>query len=182
MIYSQRGETDMKKAIVWLSIMALLLSISGLAEEKYYHVSTRVAKLLMAQEDNYIIVDVQLPSHYESRHIPGAINIPISTIGADGVAELPDLDQMIFVYGYFDNRSREAAALLADLGYTQVVEFGGLFLWTGDEEGLDVDDEYDDDPFEAREYGNPDDFYYDFYEEFDDYEEAEEYYYEHGGW
>ena len=171
----------MKKAIICIVALAVLLSTSSLAEGKYYHVTQKVAKLLMAQEDNYVIVDVQLPDHYESRHIPGAVNIPISTIGEVGIAELPDLDQMIFVYGYFNQRSIEAAEKLADLGYTQVVEFGGLFLWSGAEEGLDVD-EYDYDPYEAHEYGDPEDFYYDFYDEFDDYEEAEEYYYEHGGW
>ena len=139
----------------------------------------------MAREERYAIVDVQWPNRYEASHIPGAINVPLYAIGEDGVPELPDRDQMIFVYDYFSNRSREAAQRLADLGYTQVVEFGGLFSWTGALEGTDADEyeyEYDDDPFEAREYSDPEDFYYDSLDEFDDYDEAEDYFYEHGDW
>ena len=39
----------------------------------------------------------------------------------------------------------------------------------------------DSDPLEARTYSNPEDFYDDNYYDFFDYEEAEDYYYEHGG-
>ena len=37
----------------------------------------------------------------------------------------------------------------------------------------------DDDPYNASDYSHPDDFYYDHYDDFWDYEEAEEYYEEH---
>jgi len=33
----------------------------------------------------------------------------------------------------------------------------------------------DDDPYDAKDYADPDDFYYDYYDEFIDFEEAEEY-------
>ncbi len=38
-----------------------------------------------------------------------------------------------------------------------------------------------DDPLDAKSYDNPEDFYDDCYDDFFDYEEAEDYYYEHGG-
>ncbi len=38
---------------------------------------------------------------------------------------------------------------------------------------------YDPDPFDAKDYSHPDDFYYDHYDDFWDYEDAENYYYEH---
>ena len=37
----------------------------------------------------------------------------------------------------------------------------------------------DDDPYDASDYSHPDDFYYDHYDDFYDFEEAEEYYEEH---
>ena len=48
--------------------------------------------------------------------------------------ELPDKDQVIYVYCRSGRRSKEAAAKLAELGYTNIVECGGILDWTGDVE------------------------------------------------
>ena len=49
-------------------------------------------------------------------------------------AELPDKSQTIYVYCRSGNRSRQAAAKLAKMGYTNIIEFGGIIDWTGDVE------------------------------------------------
>ena len=46
--------------------------------------------------------------------------------------ELPDLDQVIFVYFRSGRRSKEASAKLAALGYTNIYEFGGILDWDGE--------------------------------------------------
>ena len=46
--------------------------------------------------------------------------------------ELPDKDQMLLVYCRSGRRSKEAAEKLAALGYTQVLEFGGIMTWKGE--------------------------------------------------
>ena len=114
-------------------------------------------------------------------YIPAAINIANEDIGTEELPELPDKDQMLLVYCRSGRRSKEAAEKLAALGYTQVLEFGGIMTWTGEVISTE-EEEWADDPFEAHEYGDPEDFYEDYGDNFDDYEEAEEYYYEHGGW
>ena len=172
----------MKRILIGLLIAVMLLSISASAERSYQHISVKEAKRILSEEEDYVFVDARPEEYYEDSHIPGAINVPTATIKTGDITELPELDQKIIVYCYTGYRSREAAAALGHLGYTQVFEFGGLIMWTGATVGLEEEEEYDDDPFEAKEYANPDDFYYEFEEEFDDYEEAEEYYYEHGGW
>ena len=53
---------------------------------------------------------------------------------------------MILVYCRSGNRSRQAAQKLADMGYTNVYEFGGLLTWPGkiittEEEAAVVDEE-----------------------------------------
>ena len=53
-------------------------------------------------------------------------------IGAEQPAELPDLDQVIFVYCRSGRRSKEASAKLAALGYTNIYEFGGILDWDGE--------------------------------------------------
>ena len=79
-----------------------------------------------------IILDVRTAEEYSEKHIPGAINIPNETIGADDIPELPDKDQLILIYCRSGNRSKQAADKLVKLGYTNIVEFGGINDWTGE--------------------------------------------------
>lgn len=81
---------------------------------------------MMAEEENYIILDVRTESEFASGHIPGAILIPNETIGTEEIVQLPDKDQLILVYCRSGNRSKQAADKLARLGYTNIVEFGGI--------------------------------------------------------
>ena len=87
---------------------------------------------MMAQEDDYIILDVRRPDEFAEGHIPNAINVPNETIGTDEIPALPDKHQLVMVYCRSGRRSKEAAAKLAALGYTNIVEFGGIHDWTGE--------------------------------------------------
>ena len=87
---------------------------------------------LMADYDDEIVLDVRTPEEYAEAHIPGAINVPNEEIGEEPIAELPDKDQIILVYCRSGNRSKEAAQKLADQGYTNVIEFGGIKDWHGE--------------------------------------------------
>ena len=79
--------------------------------------------------DDIIILDVRTQDEYEESHIPGAILIPNETIGTEMPEQLPDADQEILVYCRSGNRSKQASQALVDLGYTNVVEFGGINSW-----------------------------------------------------
>ena len=83
-------------------------------------------------EPGSVIVDVRTPEEYAEGHIPGAINIPLDTLGDEQPAELPDLDQRIYVYCRSGRRSATATAILAGIGYTDVVDFGGILDWDGE--------------------------------------------------
>ena len=67
----------------------------------------------------------------DTGHIPDAVLIPNESIADKQPEELPDLDQIILVYCRSGRRSKEAAQKLADMGYTNVYEFGGIIDWTG---------------------------------------------------
>ena len=69
---------------------------------------------------------------FASGHIPGAALLPNETIGTEDIPLLPDKDQLILVYCRSGNRSKQAAEKLAQLGYTNIVEFGGINSWTGE--------------------------------------------------
>ena len=98
----------------------------------YKQISQDEAKEMMLRPDGHVILDVRRQDEFDAGHIPGAILIPNESIGTDKPAELPDPDQIILVYCRSGNRSAQAAQKLADLGYTNVFDFGGIMTWTGD--------------------------------------------------
>ena len=122
----------------WLLAAVLLLSGCSASREEssgkngYQQISGEEAAQIMAREENYILLDVRTREEYENAHIPGAICIPNETIGTEEIPELPDKEQMILIYCRSGNRSKQAAEKLAALGYTNIVEFGGIIDWTGD--------------------------------------------------
>ena len=170
----------MRKVIIALLLMALLLP-AAICEAAYTQISQEEAARIMAEETGFIIVDVRTQEEYDEAHIPGAVNIANDTIGTDDIPELPDKDQVLLVYCRSGRRSKEASEKLAALGYTHVLEFGGIMTWVGETMSTADEELIEDDPFEDHEYGSPEDFYEDCGDNFDDFEEAEEYYYEHGG-
>ena len=86
----------------------------------------------MAQESGYILLDVRTQEEYDDGHIPGALLLPNETIGFQQSDLLPDKEQLIFVYCRSGNRSKQAAAKLAQMGYTNIVEIGGIGSWKGE--------------------------------------------------
>ena len=119
-------------------IIPILAAITALTacssvEEKgtFRQVSPSEAKSMMESESGYIILDVRRADEYESGHIPGAINVANESIVDQEPAELPDKDQLILVYCRSGNRSKQASQKLADMGYTNIVEFGGINAWPG---------------------------------------------------
>lgn len=124
----------MKKMILLMLPLAFLLSGCTAAEEKssYQQVDAATAAAMMEEEEGYIILDVRTVAEYNEKHIPNAVCIPNETIGSDEIAELPDKDQLILVYCRSGNRSKQAAEKLVKLGYTNIVEFGGINSWTGE--------------------------------------------------
>ena len=176
------GVWTVKRILTCVLLSALLLLPAGFSEQYYRQITQEEALRILDEETDYILLDVRTGEEYDEEHIPGAINIDNEDIGTDALTELPDKDQLILVYCRSGRRSKEAAEKLAALGYTQVVEFGGILTWPGEVVSTAEEELRLDDPFEAHEYGDPEDFYEDWGDNFDDYEEAEEYYYEHGGW
>ena len=126
----------MKKRIWLLAAAALLLLAGcGAAEQPgntYRQVTQQEAAKLMAEQSDYILLDVRTQAEFAQAHIPGAVCIPNETIGTEEIPELPDQNQLILVYCRSGNRSKQAAGKLAQLGYTNVVEFGGINTWTGE--------------------------------------------------
>ena len=98
----------------------------------YRSITMDEAVTMMSRETGYIIVDVRRPDEFAAGHIPNAINVPNETIGTAEIPELPDKDRLIMVYCRSGRRSKEAGEKLVKLGYTNIVEFGGILDWKGE--------------------------------------------------
>ena len=127
----------MKKLIPFIMIAAILTGCAvsrdaGNAENGYRQITAAEAVSLMEAEENYIILDVRTQAEYEEKHIPKAVNIPNESIGTEEIPALPDKNQLILVYCRSGNRSKQASEKLAALGYTNIVEFGGINDWPGE--------------------------------------------------
>ena len=121
----------------WIPILIALLLLSGCAaqvqkEQSYRQINMDEAIAMMEAENDYIILDVRTPEEFSEKHIPGAINVANETIGSEEIPELPDKDQLILVYCRSGNRSKQASEKLVALGYTNIIEFGGINDWPGE--------------------------------------------------
>ncbi len=103
-----------------------------MVRNSYQQISQEKAKEMMEKDDGHVIVDVRRQDEYDGGHIPGAILIPNEEIGTERPKQLSDPNQIILVYCRSGNRSKQASQKLADLGYKNVYEFGGILDWTGE--------------------------------------------------
>ena len=123
----------MRKLIPFFAALLLIAGCAAPAQESgYRQVTAEEAIALMEEESGYIILDVRTAQEYSEKHIPKAVNIPNESIGTEEIPALPDKNQLILVYCRSGNRSKQASEKLAALGYTNVVEFGGINSWPGE--------------------------------------------------
>ena len=125
----------MKKIMLFLLSLLHLTGCAAVPVEQapsYRQITMDEAVVMMEQEQDYIILDVRRPDEFAEKHIPSAINVPNETIGTDEIPELPNKDQLIMVYCRSGNRSKQASDKLVGLGYTNIVEFGGILDWKGE--------------------------------------------------
>ena len=121
------------KRVLPIILSALLLTACAPGNSLgYKQITMPDAVKMMESEKNYIILDVRRADEYAEGHIPGAINVPNEEIGTAEIAKLPNKSQLILVYCRSGRRSKEASEKLVKLGYTNIVEFGGILDWKGE--------------------------------------------------
>lgn len=120
----------MRRLILALLTLVLLAGCGGGEKEiSYQQISQEEAKEMMDAQE-VIILDVREQDEYDSGHIPGAVLLPVGTIDEDtAAAVIPEKDSTVLVYCRSGNRSKTASSTLAELGYTNIYEFGGIKTW-----------------------------------------------------
>ncbi len=113
------------------AVLVLVITSGKLMAQKqgYKQISQAQAKEIMDTRSDYILLDVRTEKEFAVGHIKGAILIPDYEIRLRAEKELPDKAKTILVYCRSGRRSKLAAQDLAELGYTDVLEFGGIIDW-----------------------------------------------------
>ena len=95
----------------------------------YQRITAETAHQMMQESSDFILLDVRSAGEFRERHIRGAILIPVNELERRAASELPDKNITIFVYCRAGVRASNAARILAEKGYSQVFNIGGIEDW-----------------------------------------------------
>lgn len=127
----------LKRILPLLLVLVIMLAGCGKSgadtpNNTYEKITMSEGLARMESDENYILLDVRRADEFEAGHIPGAVNLPNEEIGTEEIPSLPDKAQTIYIYCRSGNRSKQAADKLLALGYTNLIEFGGIIDYTGE--------------------------------------------------
>ena len=97
----------------------------------YKQISQVEAKKIMDSEE-CIILDVRTEQEYNENHIFDAVLLPLDRVEKEIENFISDKDLKILVYCRSGVRSKEASKIMANKGYKNVLEFGGIVTWPFD--------------------------------------------------
>ncbi len=125
----------MRKAVFSAGVILLmLLAVSGCTAPgesvendpvpTLQTITASEAILLIGSDPTLTIIDVRRADEYAAGHIPGAVNIDISSSFADEAGRL-DRDGSYLIYCAAGVRGESALKIMGDLGFTKVYNIGG---------------------------------------------------------
>jgi len=93
--------------------------------------SQREAYELIASGADAVILDVRTHAEFAEEHIPNSVLLPLDQL-ENYALELFDTNATLLVICRSGNRSQQAVILLAELGFTNVYDIGGITTWPGE--------------------------------------------------
>lgn len=95
----------------------------------YQKIAPKDAKALLDANLAIILLDVRTPGEYAGSHIPHSRLLPLGDLPAKAASVLTDKNATIIVYCQSGGRSQQAAQALLGMGYTHVLDLGGIMSW-----------------------------------------------------
>lgn len=127
------------KKLLFVGLLAVLFVLAGCGKTPTVQkLSAEEAKQRLDTESGIILLDVRTEEEHAARYIPGSILIPLNSLDTIAPQKLPDKNATIFIYCRSGNRSAEAADLLLKMGYSDIVDIGGIQDWPYDVAGTEV--------------------------------------------
>lgn len=112
-----------RSALAMLVVIACFAACDGSAGSGTPSRSAEAHRLV---SDGATLLDVRTPAEFSSRHLEGAVNVPVDEVGAR-LEEIPR-DRPVVVYCRSGARSARAAEELRAAGYT-VHDLGSIDAW-----------------------------------------------------
>lgn len=106
-----------------------LLPEDEIRNYSYQKIGAEEAKARMEDGAPFVLVDVRTPEEFKEGHIEGALLLPDYEVESSAAQLLPDKDARILLYCRTGRRSEGAAMILVAMGYTNVIDFGGITDW-----------------------------------------------------
>ncbi len=97
--------------------------------EAGFHLISQAKAYDMMQNQKVVVLDVREKEEYVEGYIKNSVLLPVGTIETDVQDVIPNKDEVILVYCKSGNRSKIASRTLAELGYRNIYEFGGINTW-----------------------------------------------------
>ena len=123
----------MKTGILYIIIL-LYGNSSLIAQDslKYQSLDPYYFHLRYITDSNSILIDVREFFEYRTSRIKGAVNIP-SSGNLEIAADTTDKNASLFFYCYSGTRSKKAAKVFSDKGFSNVYNLeGGIVQWRRD--------------------------------------------------
>ena len=122
----------MKKLLLLILFAATILASCSSPASEFSFMSSWEARDLIEGGADVIVVDVRSEAEFLNGHIEGSILLPVNEIADYAESVLLDRNAVILVICQSGNRSRTASQALADLGFTNVYDIGGIMAWPGE--------------------------------------------------
>jgi rhodanese domain-containing protein len=94
----------------------------------YKKITPAEAKKIIDNEDVYL-VDVREEDELIEGYLEDSILIPLDTLKTEAERIIPDKNKEVLVYCRSGKRSAVAVQELVDLGYSDVMDIGGIMDW-----------------------------------------------------
>jgi phage shock protein E len=118
----------MKRIVFIAGLLSLFLAACSPAASPQGMISpAEYVNQYQSNNTPHLLLDVRTPEEFADGHIAGAVNIPLAELG-NQLSQVPR-DIPVIVYCRSGNRSAQAATLLRDSGYTNVLDMGGIVAW-----------------------------------------------------
>ena len=109
--------------VALFALMSLLVACSG-ADATIATIATDTAVELAEERDDVVVIDVRTPEEYEAGHVEGAVLLDLSGgVFEERIGDY-DRDTTYVLYCRTGNRSAQAAAIMGELGFTDVRDAG----------------------------------------------------------
>jgi rhodanese-related sulfurtransferase len=117
----------MKKSLIMTMMLVLLLA--SCTSSSYQKITAQQGKEILQSDSSVILLDVRTVAENKEIRIPDSLLIPLDTLQVQAATLLSDKNAKIIIYCRSGNRSKEAADILIELGYTNVLDMGGIIDW-----------------------------------------------------